>query len=285
MSKATETFTVEKATQMVKAVALLHDSVGTYINENNNRPTPQSQAYTELHEFVKPEFIRAAYSQANALIEVAGDHLYASTRVLTELVQTIAPWNCVRAVLETSAIAAWILDPELDAKVRVSRSFAFRYEGLAQQLKFAQACKERSLINDAEKRITEVEAEALALGFERVEDRKGNRIGIAEKMPSNTNVIREVLDEEVSYRLLSAMTHAHHWAYQQLGFEVIHEGDRVFLEKSLKPIYVAYLCSIAVKAFLKPVSYFAQLNGWDSDRLSEAIKPGLEILSTPVKSK
>jgi hypothetical protein len=285
MYKGTETFTVEQATKMIRAVAMLHDSVGAYINENNCQPASQSRALAERLEFPEPELIKSAYGQANALIEAAGDHLYAFTRVLREPVQTIAPWNCVRAVLETSAIAAWILGPKLDAKARVSRSFAFRYEGLNQQLKFARACSEKRLIDAAEKRIAEVEAKALALGFERVENKEGDRIGIAEIMPRNTEIVRDILDEEINYRLLSAITHAHPWALQQLSFQVIREEGNVFLEKNINLIWVALLCNIAVKAFLKPVRNFAQLNGWDADRLDEAVKPSSEILSVHVEFK
>ncbi len=271
---------------MIDSVSRLIDSVGAYIDENNNQPTPQSQAEAERLEFVSPESVKTAYSQANVLIEAAGDHLNAFARVLKEPALTIAPWNCVRAVLETSAIAAWILDPTIGAKDRVSRCFAFRYEGLVQQLKFARACKEESLIDvvdAAEKRITEVEAKALAQGFGCVTNNKGERIGIAERMPSNTEIVRNVLDQETNYRLLSAIAHAHHWALQELSFQVIREEGDIFLVKSIDPICMAYFCTIAVKAFLKPVCSFAQLSGWDSDRLAGAIRPGTDILSMPVE--
>jgi hypothetical protein len=285
MNNASVAFTVEQITNMVNSVALLLDSVRAYINENSNEPTPESRASAELLEFVRPELVNAAYSQANVLIEVAADHLQTFDRVLKEPVQTISPWNCVRAVLETSAIAAWILDPTIDARARVSRSFAFRYEGLDQQLKFARACNEKSLIDAAEKRITEVEAQALALGFERVAGKRGKRIGIAERMPGNTEIVRDILDEEINYRLLSAITHAHPWALQQLSFQVIREEERVNLEKGIDLICVAYLCKIAVKAFLKPIRRCAELYGWDSDGLDEAVKPGSEILSLPIEFK
>ncbi|MBN1121819.1 MAG: hypothetical protein JXJ17_12125 [Anaerolineae bacterium] len=279
MIKSIDNITVEQAKKIIESVELLLKSLGAFFNENSNQPAPGCKSITESQEFSDSELVDTAYAQAGTLIEVAADHLSALTRVLQEPVQTIAPYNCVRAVLETSAIAAWILDPSLDARSRVSRSFAFRYEGLEQQLKFVRAWNEKELIDKAKERIEYVEKKASALGFKSVPSKKGCRI--AEKMPSNVDVIRDVLDEEVNYRLLSAMTHGHHWAYLQLGFRVIPDGEHGFLEKNLETIYIVYLCSIAVNAFLKPVRSLTQLYGWDSDRLDEAVQGVSEILSLP----
>ena len=56
-------------------------------------------------------------------------------------------------------------------------------------------------------------------------NKKGKRLGIGQKMPSATEVVKLMLDEEEMYRLLSAVTHGHDWAIRGLGFSPVLEGD------------------------------------------------------------
>jgi hypothetical protein len=93
-------------------------------------------------------------------------------------------------------------------------------------------------------------------------------------MPNVTDVIRDMLDKEAEYRLLSAITHGHHWALQQLSFQLADDAkvgatasavvnnSTHLLEKHLAPNSVAYLCLEAVTAFTKSFWYMCQLFGW-----------------------
>ncbi len=281
MIESVDNITVEQAKIIIESVELLLESVGAFFSENSNQPAPESRVIAERQGFSDAKFVDTAYAQAGTLMEVAADHLSALTRVLQEPVHTVAPWNCLRAVLESSAVAAWILDLSLDAKSRVSRSFAFRYEGLVQQLRFARAAKLIKDIETVQNRITEVESKVRALGYEVVKDKKKKKvIGFAERMPCITDLVRDVLDEEANYRLLSAITHAHPWALQQLSFQVFHQDDRVFLEKDVKMISIVYLCTKGILAYLQPVKNQTQLCGWDKDRYNEIVKQSFEPLST-----
>ena len=88
--------------------------------------------------------------------------------------------------------------------------FAVHYEGLEQQVTFARTAGFSVADIDGQKlRIDFVERDAQALGFKRIDDRNGKRIGIAELMPSATELIKIALDEEKMYRTLSAVAQGH----------------------------------------------------------------------------
>ncbi len=204
--------TLDEAIRMVQALNSLHDDTGRFFNESGHQPSPNSQAALELRAFQRPESVITAFSQGAVLIEVAADQLMAFTKIVTQPAQAIAPWTCTRALIEASALAAWLLEPSLDARTRVQRSFAFRYEGLSQQVKFARVAGTNADVARVTHRIDQVEDVALGLGFSRVENQRGERIGIAQQMPSITELVNQNLGEEETYRLLSAVAHAHPWA-------------------------------------------------------------------------
>jgi hypothetical protein len=267
--------------RVVQAIRKYHDQVGQFLKDSGHLPAADSKGLQELNSFVHPESVSTAFSQGTILIEVAADNLMAFTKTVAAPIQSIAPWVCVRAVIEASALATWLLDPTADAKERVQRSLALRYEGLSQQVKFGQAAG----VDGADsvfKRIEEVEHLALSLGFSALRDRRGKRSGIGQPMPSMTELIAQNLDEEAAYRLLSAMAHGHHWALIRLGFRETDEQatlrdtsgvGRTFrraLEKNLSPTNVLYLATTGFQVFSKPIKHLCTLYGWDSERL-EAI--------------
>lgn len=257
--------------RMVQTLRNLHDKAGAFLNEYREQPDSNSLAARELHTFQDQESVRTAYSQGGLLIEVAADHLMAFTRLATEPVQTIAPWTCVRGVIESCALATWLLDPSLDVRMRLQRSFAFRFEGLSQQVKCLRTVGDQADIKKALQRIDDVERKALGLGFSRVENRRGERIGIAQRMPSITDVVSFTLEEEFAYRLLSAMAHAHPWALQQLSFRRVDDDTDIKLTKSVEPVVIAYLCEKSARAFSKSIWHKAQLFGWDMERLGNIL--------------
>jgi hypothetical protein len=263
--------TVDDVTRMVQALVNLHDKTGRILDGYGHDPSPGSQAADELNEFDNPEFIRVAYAQANMLMEGAADHLTAFVKTVTEPVQTVAPWTCVRAAIECGALASWLLDPSLDMRTRVQRSFAFRYKGLSEQVKFARVSSNSADVDKANTRIDEVEQDALQLGFPRLADRRGRRTGIAQNMPSNTEVIKIALDEEATYRLLSAMIHAHPWAVQKLSFRRVDGEITSLVEKNLEPESVAFLCVKVAHAFANPLQLKLQLFGWPTESIKSIV--------------
>jgi hypothetical protein len=268
---------------MVGQVGTAHDRIAAFVAPYGNTPTTNSVADQELATFTRQESLRSAYSQGIILVEVAADQLIAFKKTVSEPVQTIAPWTSTRALLEASALACWLFEPNVDAPSRVQRSLAFRFEGLCQQRKWARAAGQAADLDNASGRIRHAERVALELGFTSEKQQQDKRPGVGISMPSVTDLIKNELDEEATYRLLSAMAHGHHWALIQLGFQKIDEAPATALgmppggglgkplEKALRPEFVAFLCVTALINFTKPVWRLALLFDWDTQKLADIL--------------
>lgn len=280
----------EMARAMLDAIPALHDHVAAYLNDHLGKPFPNAPAMAEIASFHDPEIIRTAYSQGSMLVEVAADHLMAFSKTLSGLVQTFAPWACVRAVLETSAIASWLLDPSIVAEERARRSLAFRFEGMSESVKFLRCFPSGpSDVATLLKRMDEVEDDAAGCGIERLRDKKRKRNGIGMVMPSVTQLVIQIFDDEPAYRLLSAMTHGHHWALQQLGYTRHGQddgtSDYVKLKKHISLTSVGYLSARAVRAFVRPVCYKSRQNGWDMGRLHGILESSYDVMRLNEKER
>lgn len=207
-------------------------------------------------------------------MEAAADHLIAFVDLLAEPSKTLAPWTCVRGLLESCAIGIWLLTPDIDAHERVARCFAFRYVGFVQQIKFFQVSNEAARIADVQQRMIKVEQDALLLGYPKLIDKNGKISGIAKQMPTITKLIDTTLGRESEYRLLSGVAHGHHWAVHQMGFKVIEiqnaGGDfEKALEKYVNPEFVLFAASIAVTSFSKLNWNLWKLYGWNLQELED----------------
>src|SRR5690349_12524344 len=98
------------ALAMVRNLDTFLEDVSAYLQQFGAGPGPAAQALAEIAVFPRAESVRTAGGQGAVLVDVAADHIVSFIRSVTEPVLTIAPWSCVRAVLEASAIAAWLLD-------------------------------------------------------------------------------------------------------------------------------------------------------------------------------
>lgn len=267
------TLTRDDLIEIVRTLDDLIENTSHFMNEFGGEPTPNSPAIAELNTFERSQSVMTALSQGVLLAEVAADQLMTLVRSLTEPVQTISPWTCLRAILESSALAVWFLEPGIGPRSRVQRSFAFRFEGLDQQRKWMRIAHE-SEVDKVITRIDAMEQIALNLGYERIVDRNGRRIGLGQAMPSVTEIVRDAFDEEATYRLLSAIAHGHHWALTQLGFRLMDESQENnsnwtklndstrTLEKSLEPNLVGFVCLKAVIAFTKSFWCMGRYCGW-----------------------
>lgn len=241
-------------------------------------PRPGSQAATERATFKRPESIYTVTTIATMLLESVGEHVNLLVKAMTEPINTFGCWTTVRSMLEASAIAAWLHDPTIDATTRVSRAYAHRYEGLQEQVKFGRAANvPADELKKLEGLLDKLEAEAVALGYSTVLDHKGKRIGIAERTLPATEVIKLMLKEEVGYRALSGVAHAHFWAIQTVGFRPAAvqppptgDGARtVAMEKSAGSGHGhAFTVVRATKALAIPVWNQCVYFGWDQDRLA-----------------
>ena len=262
---------------MREALSGFYDEIRNFHTGQGLDPAPGSPAVSEQAAFPRPESLVTAWSIATQLIESSGEHVTAFVKMITAPMEPIACWTCVRSVLESSSLASWLLDPSIDARSRVGREFAIRYEGIKQQLKLIQAAGGNdSDLQSTKKRIDDVEHDALKLGYPPIVNKKGKRFGIGQEMPAATEVIKLMLDEEVMYRLLSAVAHGHGWTIRSLSFKPVPEdaispdvgGVPVTrFEKTVKIDRLAWLGLTAAMAFTKPVWYKCRYFAWDAGRL------------------
>ncbi len=276
-------FTYDMARQMLAGIPPLHNAVAAFFNDHLGRAFPHAPAAVEEAGAYDPEVIRTAYSQGSMLIEVAADHLMGFSKTMTEPVEVFAPWVCVRAVLEASALASWFLEPGITTEERAKRSFAFKYEGMKQHIKFLQSwghnASEMAKLNTW---IEEMENTAVGWGMAKVQDKNGKRSGIGMQMPFITALVTLIFKDEPTYRLHSAMAHGHHWALQQLGYTVHGEDDGnstyVKLKKHISAAVIGHLAARAVRAFVKPVWFRSYQNGWDTQRLGNLLESAYDAM-------
>ena len=263
--------------KMREALSEFCGEIGIFCTDHGNNLKPGSAAYHELAMSQCPGSLATAWCKAVQLIDSGREHVAAFVRTITNPVQPIACWTCVRSMLEPCALASWLLDPHIDAHTRVRRVFAIRYEAIEQHQKYVRVGDgSDEHLQKLKKRLDEIEREALKLGYPCIVNKNGKRIGIGQKMPSATEVINEMLDEEKMYRLLSAVTHGHDWAIRGLGFSPVPEGGLgrdvggvpvITFEKQIDVNKLALLGLIAAKAIAKPVWDQCNYAGWDDERL------------------
>lgn len=66
----------------------------------------------------------------------------------------------LRALLEASSIATWLLDPAIDVDTRTRRSYSLRFEGLGKQRAMANVQGDKAVVADIAKRLDHLANEA-----------------------------------------------------------------------------------------------------------------------------
>lgn len=265
------------AEDVINLVAVAHDFIGEtsrLYDAYNNEPVIDSIAAQERINFPNRKAVENVHYGGILSMEAAADHLMVFADSLKSPAKTIAPWTCVRGLLESCALASWFLDPSIDVKTRVGRYFSFRYAGFVQQIKLYNVEGNRQEdVKRVEERIKKVETDAISLGYPRVLNKKsGNVEGIGQKMPGITELVGITLNKESSYRLLSAIAHGHHWATHQIGFRIINftdsnGNDHIGLEKHLEPAFVLYAGNIAITSFAQVLWYVWNLYDWNEQEI------------------
>jgi hypothetical protein len=282
-------YTRENLLKSISTVRFLIDETARIVNQYNSEPTVDSPAMQERKSFPNEELIKDVHYRGNLSMEAAADHLMVFADSISEPAKTIAPWTCVRGLLESSALAVWFLDPDIDAKTRVGRCFAFRYSGFTEQIKYFQVEKVFSQVNKVNQRIKKVENDAISLGYPQLLNKKQDVCGIAQPMPNIVELIGTTLDREGEYRLLSGVAHGHHWATSQFGFRVSEEnldGQKIkAFVKYLHPEGVVFATNIAVTSFAKVFWYLSELYGWDRKETIGLLDKVYDQLSYNAKSR
>jgi hypothetical protein len=257
---------------MRQALQALCDDVGAFLDSSSLLPVADSAARKEMADGRLSDQLLNAYHEGNLLLESAGDHAFALARLLVEPVPTVAPWTCARGALEASALSCWLLANDISAHTRVSRSYAFRYDGLREQEKLARSSGDDASRQRVVARMDEVETQATNLGYSRVQDKNGRRIGIGEGMPSMTKCIEDTFGQETLYRIFSGMAHSQSSPMIQLGFGAFDPAIPTLRKKAMNPDVAAVLLITAADSLTKPTWAKAQLFGLDTRRLEQILE-------------
>jgi hypothetical protein len=252
---------------MAKLRTELHEFRRIHVSKD---VTATSQAGSERDSFSDPEKVKTAFSQGWLLLEVADDQVESFIRSVANPALPFAASTSVRAILESSALATWLVDTDITVQDRVKRSFAFRYEGIEQERKWLNSIGETTKATEKATRIENIELEAVALGFTKLEDGKGRRTGIGQVMPSATDIIKSMFDEEKTYRVLSGVVHGHFWALQGLGLNTDSLNSTV--QKHLSPKILEYLCIMTATIFTKAIWKATQFFDWDETQLKTILE-------------
>ena len=170
--------------------------------------------------------------------------------------------------------------------------FAIRYHEIRRHQTFLRATIGSE--KDLAKKLDNVVTEALRLGYEPVVDRRGRQIALVERPPSATAVIRDVLDEEKLYRLLSEVAHGTSWAIRQVCFETApNPPSRVWIggvpvnsmEKVIKLPHLESLVEAVAKAYSRSVWAVSDFAAWDLDLLGRILDSGYDDLDLSTDSR
>ena len=260
---ATRPPSIENVVRMRESIRTFHDELSSLIGGRLFPVPPGSKAAAELavhQDYHEP--LHTAYGQGISLIESAADHLMLFAKALDEPVQTLGLWTCARSVLEASAFSAWLLDPTIDAEARIGRSIGRRIQGLKQLEKLAQSAGEVKTVDHAKARQVQAEGQAA-------------QIGIAPVRPlGSTDIIEQLLGEGELYRMLSGISHGHHWALIEFGYgaaeKIEIEGLNV-AGKQIKPLIAIYSGQGSVRALSRAVWSIIRLYGLDLIRFGQIV--------------
>lgn len=262
------------------AIGLLLSRTEAFLRECPAEHVQGSIVAKEMATSRRSTSIATALSLGNLALELAADHLSAFAKIISlPTIETFACFSCIRSMLETAAVAAWVLDPAITSNDRIARVFSVRFDAIDQQIRFAKSIKsDERVIQELMSRLRDIEAESLALGFREFRKKDGAIYAIGIVKPTATEMIKKVLDDECFYRLLSAVAHGHHWAVIQLGFKDVTEGvennpiTRTIDRQLEKTLHVEGITSLALHGFLAFARLLwnkCQYHGWDLGRLVE----------------
>ena len=267
------------------ALTTLYGGVAPLRGEIDGDPVFGSPFARELSAAKRRESLGSARSIAAMLLEAGGEHMMAFVSSIRAPMLPIACWTSIRSMLEPCARAAWMLEPGIGAETRIKRTFAIRFDGMEQDLKFARAMNQP--LGAIKKQIEDVERDAVALGYPKLRDRRNRRIGIGMKMPLATEIVREVLDEEGAYRIFSAVEHGQTGTIRQLSYAAVPSSGSTlqvggasatpFL-KTVDPDRMAWLGVIAAKAFANSVWNEFTYAGWETDPLRKMFEKTFDLL-------
>lgn len=271
---------------MCRTIVEYYDGVTEIVRSWPAGPVPGSLADNEIATI--QSFVMMAASHSALSIEDGGDHLIGLTKLGAEPVCVTTCFTCIRSMLESCAIGAWLVAPEVNALKRQARVFAFRRSGMFECRKFASCVANTAMVAEFNRKIAILEQDATAVGFSLTFPPDGNsRIGI--KMPSATEMIRDILGLDENYRLLSGFAHGHQWArqliYKQTERAQVAGVQGVLLTKTLSANSFMLIVQSGFLALTKVLWNRSRYWGVDSNPLEELVENTADRLQVQLQSR
>ncbi|MBN1439381.1 MAG: hypothetical protein JW929_08235 [Anaerolineales bacterium] len=210
-----------------------------------------------------------AYELAGLLLDVSFDHVSAYLRTIGQPSLTISPWACTRSAIESAALASWFSDSRVRGLERIRRGYAYRVEGVNEQIKVFSSLEDKQNAQTARGMRKTLLDEAMEMGGPPVLEGNDRTVGNWKTLPPITQIIREQLDLESAYRILSSVAHGYSWSITQLGYFRIVDGGHQEIRRQLHPNAVCMLCQILSEAVYLPVKNCVGLFGWYKSKSKE----------------
>lgn len=161
---------------------------------------------------------QAAIGHAMLAANSCIDHLTGAALLIRSRKVTVSLYTMMRGASESASIAAYLLDPKVDARERVRRSVNCRLEGLCEELQllrpFASEPDSAKRIEALEARVAVLERSARQHGFAFHKADRVKPAYLGERPPSATTLIGRCAFESEPrlgaslYRVMSGVSHA-----------------------------------------------------------------------------
>ena len=201
--------------------------------------------------------LRTAYSQGVQLIFLgSADHMAGLERALSGQALSCTPYTCARAVLEACAAGMWLLDPGIDAKMRITRSLNYRLENICLTEKLRKRIELRADASEqgwlaqnpataTADRIKHLRDTARRLGIQPRFDRNNRFLDFEPGIPKISERISSVFGSEADYAILSLVAHANQTGLLQLSGRAVRTADGAVLIPEMDPSHAVWLsCNV-----------------------------------------
>jgi len=269
----------DRMSMVCQALVRFWSDVKDFVQEHGMQPTNGSIHATDLAS-ERGDLIVSAIAVARFQIELSADHLSAISKVLTPPIDGLAYATIARSMLESCALASWLVDPSIAIEKRIKRYLAVRFNGLVEFLKYSEAknnpTDQSEFIVAKQEQLATV---AQSFGCQITRDKKGVIKAIGVPQYSATSVIGDELGEALEYRNLSAVAHGHSWAIHKLCYQRVDEleiaiggNEAIAIIKTFNAMHAHNIAATAFTSMSKPLWNMSLYSGWDQRNLKEIIE-------------
>jgi hypothetical protein len=170
-----EIYTSEQSSQYANRFIRYINELKEFVNTFSMLPPGKGNAkkeYLNADEKHKRGLLNS-YDLGELLLEVSFDHIFSFLRTITSPALAVAPWANARSSLESSGLSSWFTNNKVGSLERIMRGYAYRYDGVNEQIKIFRVMEDKNAIEDTIKIIEKLTYDAIEIGIEPLYDAKG----------------------------------------------------------------------------------------------------------------